>query len=230
MPLIKPNNITDIFFDLDHTLWDFERNSALAFQTIFKKNSIAINLDTFLDAYVPINLSYWKMYREGKINKEDLRYQRLNEAFLHIKQEHPAETVNKLAADYINHLPDNNHLFEHVTPTLDYLQQKYNLHIITNGFDEVQFKKLRKSKIEHYFKSVTTSETAGVKKPDPLIFETALKQAKASANTSLMIGDNLEADILGAEKLGWQTIFFDLHGEEHNGIKIDSIKKLTELL
>lgn len=230
MCLTKPTNITDIFFDLDHTLWDFEKNSALAFKTIFKKNNLAINLDTFLEAYVPINLSYWKMFREGAISKEDLRYKRLNEAFLHIKEEQPKETINKLAVDYISYLPENNHLFAHVAPTLEYLKQKYTLHIITNGFDEVQFKKLRNSKIEHYFKTVTTSETAGVKKPDPVIFKTALQNANSNANNALMIGDNLEADIVGAEKVGLQTIFFDLRGETHNGIKIESIKTLTELL
>ncbi|MFD2433603.1 YjjG family noncanonical pyrimidine nucleotidase [Mesonia maritima] len=195
-------NITDIFFDLDHTLWDFERNSALAFEKILLKNEVDLNITDFLKIYVPLNESYWKLYREDKITKEDLRFKRISETFEALNYKSSTQLIEKLADDYILHLPDNNHLFEDAISTLDYLAEKYRLHIITNGFEEVQHLKMKNAQIDHYFETVTTSENAGVKKPHPIIFEKALKKANTENVKSVMIGDNLEADIEGAEKIG----------------------------
>lgn len=225
------NDIEHLFFDLDHTLWDFDRNSALAFQKIFDKHQLTQYYPFFMDAYVPINFKYWEWYRNEKIDKETLRFGRLDDAFRALDVALEEDLINRLADDYIVHLPDNNHLFDGAIEVLDYLQQKYTMHIITNGFSEIQDRKLKNSKIADYFKTVTTADEVGVKKPHRRIFEHALKLAGARPSNSLMIGDNLEADIEGAEKLGLQTIYFDITDHStYKGIKIEALDKLITLL
>lgn len=204
-------NIKDVFFDLDHTLWDFDRNSALAFKAIFKLNDIAIDFDEFLKVYSPINFKYWKWYREDRVTKAQLRYGRFKKTFDALSISVTDDVIDTLSDDYITHLPNHNHLFENTIAVLEYLSKKYRLNIITNGFEEVQIKKLVNSRIDHFFKAVITSEAAGVKKPHPKIFELALKESGASASHSVMIGDTYEADIVGAENIGMQTICFNYH-------------------
>ncbi|UZO80969.1 YjjG family noncanonical pyrimidine nucleotidase [Aquimarina sp. ERC-38] len=205
------NNIKHIFFDLDHTLWDFDRNSKLAFKTLFEKYRITLYIEDFLEAYKPINLRYWKLYREGKITQPALRRGRLQDTFTACQYFVKAELIEQLSEGYIKYLPKNNFLITGAAELLSHLHPSYSLHIITNGFREIQHKKLKGSKIEHYFTSITNSEDAGVKKPNPKIFEYALHQAEATVEQSLMIGDNYEADILGARDYGLQTLFFNYH-------------------
>jgi len=202
-------NKTDIFFDLDHTLWDFEKNSALAFEKIFEKHQLDLNLEEFLLHYIPTNLKYWKLYRDEKISQEDLRYHRLKEVFDLMNMEVEDEMIHLLSHEYIHYLPQFNYLYEGAWEILDYLFPKYKLHIITNGFQTVQAGKLKNSNIEHFFQTITNSEMAGVKKPNPLIFEYALKKANATKSKSIMIGDSLEADIEGAINVGLDAIFFN---------------------
>lgn len=199
-----------MFFDLDHTLWDFEKNSALAYKRIFEERKLPLDLAKFLEVYIPTNLKYWKLYREEKISQDDLRYYRLKEVFdaLDFTSINKNE-VMEIAHDYIAYLPTFNHLYEGAKEVLEYLQPNYHLHIITNGFAEVQQRKIQQSGLEHYFKTVTNSETAGVKKPNPQIFYTALHLAKAEVAQSIMIGDSLEADIEGAQSFGLDTIYFN---------------------
>ena len=217
---------TDIFFDLDHTLWDFEKNSALAFQTIFEKHQLNLNLDSFLVHYVPTNLKYWKLYRDEKISQEGLRYYRLKEVFDLMQETVQDEVIHLLAQEYIHYLPQYNHLYEGAVEVLDYLYPKYKLHIITNGFQTVQAGKLKNSNIEHYFQTITNSEMAGVKKPNPLIFEFALDLAKVTKVQSIMIGDSLEADVEGALNAGLDAIFFNEFNVETNS----EITQVNQLL
>ena len=202
-----------LFFDLDHTLLDFDKNSALTFDKIFKLNNLDIDLNTFLEVYVPINLQYWKLYREEKIDKKSLKFARLNDAFKALGIEVSTRLIHKLSVDYITHLSTFNHLFPGTIELLEYLQPNYILHIITNGFKEVQHGKLNQSKIDHFFQTVTNSEMVGVKKPNPKIFNHALQMAKATKEESLMIGDNLEADVMGAINFGMEAICFNYHKE-----------------
>ena len=229
---MKLKGITDVFFDLDHTLWDFDKNSALTFEKIFEINNVDVSADDFLTHYVPINLKYWRLYREDKIEKSALRYGRLNETFKAIEFEANDDLVYKLSDDYITHLSTFNHLFENTFEILDYLNLNYNLHIITNGFDEVQYKKMSHSKIDHYFKTITNSEIAGVKKPNPLIFDFALDLANTNAGKSVMIGDSYEADILGAINIGMDVVFFDVNNKTvDNSIRqIDNLIQLKKYL
>ncbi|SFZ89283.1 putative hydrolase of the HAD superfamily [Flaviramulus basaltis] len=223
---MKIKGITDVFFDLDHTLWDFDKNSALTFEKIFEINNINISTNDFLAHYMPINLNYWKLFREEKIEKEALRFGRLNDAFLAVNLKVEENLIYKLSDDYIMHLSSFNHLFENTFEILDYLSLNYNLHIITNGFDEVQKKKLNNSNINKYFKTVTNSEMVGVKKPNPKIFNFALEFANTKVEQSIMIGDSYEADILGAKNIGMEVVFFDI-----NKIVLDTnVKQIDNLI
>jgi putative hydrolase of the HAD superfamily len=222
------NSVTDIFFDLDHTLWDFERNSALTFEKILVEHHIGVDLADFLKVYVPANLAFWRLYREEKITKEELRYRRLKSVFDDLKYKVSDDMIHILSEDYIHHLSSYNHLFPNTIEVLDYLTPKYRLHIITNGFQEIQDRKLRNSNIADYFEHVINSEMAGVKKPNPVIFNLALKNANTVAERSLMVGDSLEADILGAKAVGFHTLHFNGHnGPLHN--ESEMIHDLSEI-
>ena len=206
-------NIKHIFFDLDHTLWDFETNSNKTFAFIFERNDIHVNFKDFMEVYQPINHRYWKLFREDKVSKADLRYGRLREAFDAIGFKSNDEMIHVLSEDYITYLADHNALFDNALQVLDYLKPQYNMHIITNGFEEVQHRKLQNSNLLPFFDQVITSEKVGVKKPNPAIFEYAMELTGAGAHESVMIGDNFEADILGAMNVGMQAIFCKFNGE-----------------
>jgi YjjG family noncanonical pyrimidine nucleotidase len=221
-------NITDIFFDLDHTLWDFDKNSVLAFDKIFKEHHPAIDTNVFIEIYAPINQACWKLYQVDKITHEELRYNRLRQSFDAMNYSISDEAIHKISHDYIEFLPDNNQLFEGALEVLEYLHPKYKLHIITNGFAEVQHKKIHNSGLGDYFKTVTNSEMAGVKKPHASIFEFALSLAKTNKQNAIMIGDCIDADVRGAIEFGMQAILFD-EKEIHTLQGVVSIKHLLEL-
>lgn len=217
-----------LFFDLDHTLWDFDKNSAFAFDAIFKERGFAISLQDFLNIYIPRNQHYWKLYQVNQISHEELRYFRLKDVFDALKFEVSDAIIHQLSEDYINYLPEYNHLFDGAIEILDYLKPNYKLHIITNGFASVQTKKLHNSKIGHYFDTITNSEMAGVKKPHPTIFDFALSLANALKEESLMIGDSYEADIIGAQEAGIEAIFFNEQNIEVEN-QVLQIKHLLDL-
>ncbi len=223
---MKINGIRHIFFDLDHTLWDFDKNSALTFKKIFDIHSIDVDTDKFLSVYEPINLNYWKLYREERIDKQNLRYRRLRDTFNAVDYDISDDIINNLSEDYINYLTTFNHLFEGTIDILEHLFGDYELHIITNGFEEAQQRKIDNANISHFFKTVTNSEAVGVKKPNPIIFNHALKIANANPTESLMIGDNYEADIQGALDVGLDAILFNYH----NYKDVDHIKQVNHLL
>lgn len=223
---MKHTVIKHVFFDLDHTLWDFDKNSELAFETIFTRNDLAIDTKEFIEQYVPINQACWKLYRHDKISHAELRYQRLKYSFDALNFDISDEQIANIAQEYIQILPENNLLFDGAFEILDYLNQKYKLHIITNGLAEVQFKKLTNSNLRSYFQTITNSEMAGVKKPNPIIFQHALDLAKANKENSIMIGDCLEADVEGALDAGLDAIFFN----ESNVTAGEDIKQVNHLL
>ena len=225
---MKVKNIKHVYFDLDHTLWDFDKNSALTFEKIFNIHALAIDFQQFISFYEPINLNYWKLYREEKIDKINLRYKRLKDTFDAMAFDVMDDTINQLSDDYITHLTTFNHLFDGTFEILEYLKNRYQLHIITNGFDEAQQKKMDSSKISPFFTTITNSEMAGVKKPNPIIFEHALKIGNAKPQESIMIGDNFVADIQGALDVGMDAILFNYHN--HNAeVHIKQVKDLLDL-
>ncbi|GAB7257072.1 YjjG family noncanonical pyrimidine nucleotidase [Polaribacter sp. OB-PA-B3] len=221
--------IEHVFFDLDHTLWDFDKNSGLTFKKIFKLNDVDIEINNFLRIYMPINLEYWRLYRDEKVTKEELRYKRLKKSFDKLNFEISDALIDKLAIDYIDNLSSFNYLFEGTFEILDYLKSKYQLHIITNGFDEVQTKKMTSSKIIDYFDAIITSDSVGVKKPNPKVFNYALKKANATAENSVMIGDSLEADINGALNVGFKAIHCVFNEETPTDANVTSVANLLEI-
>ncbi len=225
---MKFKNIKHIYFDLDHTLWDFDRNSALTFETIFKEEKLEVSLQDFLETYIPINNNYWKLYRENQISKEALRTGRLNDCFKCMSLDVPEHVISNLSNNYIKYLPTHNYLLNDTLEILEYLNEKYRLHIITNGFEEVQHTKLNNSGISNFFQTVTTSEEAGVKKPEMEIFLKAMNKSGALPEHSIMIGDNYEADIMGAHRAGMHSIFFDYYAKQEV-IQSTGIQKLNEL-
>ena len=227
-----PNTITDIFFDLDHTLWDFERNSAATFQHLLEKHELQLRLQDFLAVYVPINRAYWKAYRQAEVTKEQLRYGRLKDAFDELGYAVNDTTIHALAEGYITHLTSFSHVFDHTHSTLEYLRPKYKLHILTNGFKEIQHKKLSGAQIDQYFSCVINAEEVGVKKPDPEIFDAALKRAKVRPEQALMIGDDLEADVHGALNAGWSALHFNNENLESdpNCVSFSCLSELQRLL
>lgn len=220
--------ITNVFFDLDHTLWDFEKNSEMAFDTIFKINYPNISTSTFIEKYIPINHACWKLYQNDEITHEQLRYNRLKHSFDALNYAISDLEINQMAEDYIRFLPENNHLFDGAIEILDYLNTKYTLHIITNGFADVQYKKIENANIHGYFQSITNSEMAGAKKPNPIIFEHALALAKAKKENAVMIGDCLDADVGGALNFGIDAIFFNPNRVEAPK-NIKQVNHLSEL-
>ena len=218
----------DVFFDLDHTLWDFDKNSKYTFKKILNDNKINIDLDDFLATYIPINSNYWSLYRENNISKNKLRYGRLIDTFKALDRDVSTEIISKLSNDYIKHLSSFNFLIDGTISILKYLNGRYKLHIITNGFQEVQNLKLINSGIDNFFDTITNSEMAGVKKPNEKIFQLAINKAKTDFDSSIMIGDNLEADIQGALNVGMNAILFNYH--KVNVPKgVNSINKLDQL-
>ncbi len=207
-------HITDIFFDLDHTLWDFDKNSELAFDKIFKKNHPSLDTKVFIAVYAPINQACWKLYQMDQMTQEELRYKRLKDSFDAINYTISDEAILQFSEDYITFLPENNALFDGAKEVLDYLKNNYKLHVITNGFADVQYKKLSNSGIADYFTSITNSEMAGVKKPHPKIYEHAMTLAKTNKKNAIMIGDCLDADIKGAIDFGIKAIFFNPEKKE----------------
>ena len=207
------NQIANVFFDLDHTLWDFEKNSALTFEKIFDQLKINVNLNVFSEAYDGINHHYWKLYRENKISQKELRHKRLIKTFEAIDFAFDPQKIELISDQYILHLSTFSNLFEGAISLLDELKIKYQLHVITNGFEIVQHHKIKNSGLSSYFENVFTAEKVGYKKPHPIIFEHALHHTQANAQNSLMIGDSLEADVLGAMSIGMQSIHFNSHNE-----------------
>ncbi|WP_026714659.1 YjjG family noncanonical pyrimidine nucleotidase [Flavobacterium daejeonense] len=223
---MKIENIKNVFFDLDHTLWDFDKNSKITFEKIFAQNHPEVGIDDFIKHYIPINQSCWKLYQYDKITHQQLRYDRLKLSFDALGYMISDLEIDFISQEYIDLLTEHNHLFDGTLEILDYLRGKYKLHLITNGFAQVQDKKLKNANLNAYFSTITNSEMAGVKKPNPIIFEYALDLAAAKKENSIMIGDSIEADVLGALEFGIDAIYFN---ENHQAVD-SNIKQINHLL
>jgi len=200
-----------LFFDLDHTLWDFETNSKETLQDIFQQNQLAdrgvTDFEHFFEQYSYHNHRLWDRYTKGFIRQEELRWKRMWLSLLEFKI--ADEVLSKeLSVQFLEGLPTKKKLFPYTIEILEYLvNKKYQLHLVTNGFENVQHNKIRESNLSKYFKEVITSEASNSLKPHKEIFEYALLKAGATASESIMIGDNQDADIKGGINAGMDTIF-----------------------
>lgn len=225
-----------LFFDLDRTLWDFEKSAKETFSEIYKNfNLKEKDIDTeddFVREYQKNNDMLWSHYRKGEIRKEVLSVRRFD---LTLKDfgidDQPL--AGKIAEYYITESPRKINLFPHALEILQYLMPKYYLHIITNGFEEVQQTKLRVSGLRKYFLNLITSEMAGVKKPEEGIFLYAFDITDAAPSNSLMIGDDLEVDIRGARNIGMDQMFANHNKVEHSEeitMEVNSLREIEHIL
>ncbi|MFM7719876.1 MAG: YjjG family noncanonical pyrimidine nucleotidase [Sediminibacterium sp.] len=201
----------DLFFDLDHTLWDFETNSKETIQELYTTHRLVdlgiVDFDRFYSIYSAHNHRLWDRYTKGFIKQEELRWKRVYLSLLDFKVANEP-LAKEISQAYLEILPNKKHLFPYTIEILEYLKQKdYKMHLITNGFESVQFKKIKNSGLQDYFIEVITSEASNSLKPQKEIFEYALKNANASIEESIMIGDNESADIQGGINIGMDTIF-----------------------
>ncbi len=221
--------IKHIFFDLDDTLWDFEKNSSFVLQQIFNEyylsQKLNTNFETFHSAYKQTNAFLWSEYNKGKIDKEFFRNNRFNKTFKIFGYHNYNENI-KITQHYLSQAPYEKHLKDDCFDTLDYLKNKYQLHIITNGFKETQNIKLHNSGLRKYFSKVIISEEHSLAKPDEKIFRLSEKLTNCNKEDCVMVGDNFECDIEGALNAGWKAIWFTGLPEEE---KFHQIKKLIEL-
>lgn len=200
-----------LFFDLDHTIWDFETNAKETLQDLYCQHALVergINdFDAFFNHYSYHNERLWDKYTKGLIKQDELRWKRMWLALLEYKIA-DEQLSRQMAIDFLNLLPTKKNLFPHTIEVLDYLRNKnYVMHLITNGFEAVQHNKIRNSNLDQYFTEVITSEASNSLKPKKEIFDFALQKSGAELFTSIMIGDNQEADIQGGINAGMDTIF-----------------------
>jgi len=222
-----------LFFDLDHTLWDFERNSTMALEQIWKsglsKHLEHVPFAHFMDSYTEVNEHWWGLYRKEQVSKEELRVGRFADSMKRFGLVDYA-LADQVATSYLELGPYMKHLHEGAIDLLQDLQEKdFQMHIITNGFEEVQHIKLRESGLRNFFKEIITSEAAGAKKPNPSIFHFAMQKSGAVMRESLMIGDSLGSDILGAQGVGMDQVFFNPKAEIHDVDPTYEIQRLSEI-
>lgn len=211
--------IKDIFFDLDHTLWDFHKNSEETLKDLFGVSLLhekQIAFEHFFKTYNTINDALWKDYRDGKIGKTQLRKERFERTLRSFGVNDP-NLVEYFNEGYIKESPLKKNLIPGTHQLLDHLKDcGYAMHIITNGFTEVQFTKLEKTGLRPYFQEVITSDAVGANKPDIKIFTHALQAAGAKRKSSIMVGDHLIADILGAKRAGLKQGYFNPNRTPHS--------------
>jgi YjjG family noncanonical pyrimidine nucleotidase len=233
MQLMDKNTV---FFDLDHTLWDFDKNAEETLAELFhlyRFNQLGMpSADTFIETYTRHNHRLWREYHHGKISKEELRKARFADTFTELGVD-PDLFPIAFEEDYLRICPQKTNLFPFTHEILAYLQGKYSLHLISNGFKEASQIKIAKSDLAKYFKTVVISEIVGVHKPNPAIFHYAVNNAQSHIQESVMIGDSLDADVRGAQNVGMDAIFFNPTGQnvpEDVKRSIQGLNELTKIL
>ena len=222
-----------LFFDLDHTLWDFDKNSEAALRTLYgeyelQKQGID-DFDAMFRAYNLHNDKLWERYRNGYIKRDELRWKRMWLMLLDFKVADTA-LAHELSTAFLEILPTQTLLVPHAKEILEHCKGRYEMHLITNGFETTQRLKLQYSGISRYFKHLVTSEKSNSMKPHRDIFDFALKVADASVEESIMIGDAVDVDILGAINAGWDTVYYNPHKFTHTRKPTYEINHLEELM
>ncbi|MFN4122885.1 MAG: YjjG family noncanonical pyrimidine nucleotidase [Flavobacteriales bacterium] len=225
-----------LFFDLDETLWDFERNSKEVVFDLFHElrleSEVSVNFEQFFEAYKLINHQLWAKLRSGAIDKSYLRKNRFHFTLLKFGLNNLEKGI-WLDEQYLERTPHKKGLIPYSIPVLNVLSRRYHLHIITNGFDDVQHFKLANCGLSPFFKIVVTSDRAGTHKPDRAIFDFAMKSAGATPKNSIMIGDDPEVDIQGAMNAGMSAILYtgkSIYNEETMTSQVNCLSELLQIL
>ncbi|MEQ8905408.1 YjjG family noncanonical pyrimidine nucleotidase [Ekhidna sp.] len=207
--------IKHIFFDLDHTLWDYDRSAQETLTEIYgqlEMSNTSISVKKFINTFYEVNDKLWMKYNNGLVDREYIKNERFNEIFATSGID---VAKSKMASSYfLSNCSLKPYLMDDALTALNYLSNRYELHIITNGFLDAQNRKLSSSGIDKYFKVMVTSECIDSRKPSPEIFEYSLSLAGASKSDSIMIGDNPRTDIHGAREFGMKTVFYDPSGRK----------------
>ncbi len=220
-----------IFFDLDRTIWDFDRNSGETLKELYHKYRLERSIDDpedFVRVYHEINMELWGFYRKGEMTKDTLRAKRFRMSLARFGVTDDA-LAERIGDEYLDISPTKTLLVPHAREVLAYLQNTYRLHIITNGFHVTQQIKLKNCRLEQYFQSLTTSEEVGHNKPRPEIFHQALSSVNARKKESLMVGDDLEVDVRGARRFGIDQVFLNRDGVVYHEPVTYEIETLLEL-
>lgn len=227
---------THLLFDLDHTLWDTDKNAGQALTELFHENNLQqygiTNYQEFVDKYTSINNRMWTDYALGKIKKSYLRTGRFELTLKHFNI-NDQQLVEQLADFFVNRTPSKKHLLPHAVELLNHVQGRYELAIVTNGFAEAQHTKLKSSDIAHFFSHVVISEEVGYHKPDPRIFLHTAEVLNAHIENCLMIGDNAETDMAGAIAAGMDCVYLNSTNVIHDlpvTFETNSLHKLIEIL
>jgi len=224
-----------IFFDLDHTLWDFSTNCAETLNELYAQHQLHrfnIPVSDFIVSYRQINDSMWDDLHRGKVTKEEIRNLRFARTF-NLLGLQDSDLPEGMDEQFISICPTKSHVFPHTHEILDYLSQQYVLHILTNGFRETQLVKLKSAGLDHYFKEVIHADESGYMKPDQRMFDYALQTAGTLPHQCLMIGDDLYADVLGAKNAGIDHVFVNRYKIPHEEIltyEIDCLSTLKTFL
>jgi putative hydrolase of the HAD superfamily len=227
-------NKKHVFFDFDDTLWDFQKNSAVVLSTLFTEFALEKKLnadfDNFLSTYVKVNKMLWARYERKELDKGFLRNNRLNETFRVFGYDNYEENL-RITNLYLEKAPHGICLKDGCLEILDYLKNRYKLHIITNGFKETQFIKIDACGLRHYFTNIIICEEHGTAKPEEKVFRLAENLAGANRNECIMVGDSFESDIQGALNAGWEAIYFsDQAHDLYAGNTINRLEQLKSLL
>jgi putative hydrolase of the HAD superfamily len=229
-----------LFFDLDHTLWDFEANSRQTLEELYHSMQLETkgvsDFDLFHKNYLVHNDKLWERYRNGFIKVDELRWKRMWLALLDFKIADES-LAREMGIVFLDLLPTRKILFPYTLEILDYLTGKnYQLHLITNGFEKTQHSKLKNSGLDKYFKEVITSEASNSLKPHKEIFDYAFQKTGALHKESIMIGDTIEVDILGAVNAGIDQVHVNhltkepvLVNEKLPTYTVYSLKELEEI-
>lgn len=219
-----------VFIDLDDTLWDFHANAKSSLNEIYYTRKLDQYFDSFeqyFQIYAIRNLELWEQYGKGTITKEELSLERFLHPLIQVGVNN-SDLALKIGKEYLDLLPTRTALIPFAKELLDYLYPKYPLTIVSNGFIEVQYKKLKSCQLEHYFSHVVLSEAAGALKPDKRIFEYGMSLNCANPSEVIMIGDSYEADIIGAQNATIDQIYFNPKAE--NEISTYRVKSLEEII
>lgn len=222
-----------LFFDLDHTLWDFDANSVSTLRVMYGEFDLEAkgidDFDDFNQVYHEINSKLWERFRKGYLSRDDLRWKRMWQTLVHYRVNNEP-LAKQMSERYLEILPTQTLLFPHTIETLDYCKTKgYEMHLITNGFEYTQQLKLKNAALDSYFDKMITSEQAMAMKPHKEIFDYALQQTGGMADASLMIGDALDVDILGGKNAGIDQVFFNPNKQQHQDKPTYEIHCLSEL-
>lgn len=233
---LRKDQYTCIFFDLDHTLWDYETNSKETLQELFSAYSLekkgVTDFDSFLKEFRRINAELWVLYDAGKIGSEVIRAERFKQ-ILEVFEAFEEKLCAEISHEYLYACPKKGNLMPNAITTLDYLSKKYKLSIITNGFEEIQNMKLAAGYLQKYFGHIVTSQNAGFKKPSKEIFHYTLTKNSILCDQAVMVGDNLVTDIGGARQASIDSIYFNHERVKHEAeihVEINNLSELCELL